>query len=723
MSYRQPQGLPLHRLRANLAVKFVVVVAGFTALTLGLTAWFSYQSYRAVYLEHQHAKVVILAQFVASISPDRIFSYDFVSLHSYVRELSKTRDLTYAYVVDNKGEPLTAYLDKTDPLVMTAIRAAGSEDIRKVVAQINQLPEVFSVSAPILFNHESIGSVTIGATRRFVDDELDRILFWNAVAGIALVVLLSLGIFLVFRHNILAPTQHLIAGARRVARGELREPIPVASPDELGQLAGSFNEMMHDLDQSNNERAKALDELRDLNRTLEIRVEERTRAIEIVNIELERLALYDALTHLPNRTLFQDRLEHVLKTAEREPEPFAVMLMDLDRFKEVNDTFGHHTGDQLLNQLGHRLVATLRDTDTIGRLGGDEFAVVLPATNRESAVRVAHKIFETLKQPVQLETMSLMVSASLGIAIYPEHGSDASTLLKHADIAMYQAKQSKSGHCIYDKELDTHSPRRMTLMNDIRGAIDAGQMQLYYQPIVALRNGTVRGVEALARWTHPEKGPIPPDQFIPMIEQTGLIKAFSHWVIDTALRQWSIWNARGINEAVSVNLSMLNLQDREFPAALAQLLTKWSVPPHALMLEVTESAMMSDPEHALDTLNHFQSLGVDISIDDFGTGYSSLSHLKRLPVNEIKIDRAFVKDMRYDKDDEVIVRSTIELAHNLGLMVVAEGVEDVETLNLLADLNCDLAQGFYFGRPFPAERLHLIGEPQLVRPILEVKRS
>ena len=710
MPQQQPQISPLHWLRANLAAKFIVLVAGFAAITLGLTAWFSFQSYRAVYLEHQRSKVDILAQFVASISPDRIFSYDFVSLHSYVRELSKTRDLTYALVADNKGEPLTAYLDKSDPLIVAAIQAVGSEDIRKVIAHINQQPEVFSLSAPILFNRETIGNVTIGATRRFVDDELDRILFWNAVAGGLIVVLLSLGIYLVFRQNILGPTQHLIAGARRVARGELRQAIPVASPDELGQLAGSFNEMMRDLDQSNSERAKALEELRDLNRTLEIRVEERTRAIEIVNVELERLALYDALTHLPNRTLFQDRLEHVLKAAEREPASFAVMLMDLDRFKEVNDTFGHHIGDQLLNQLGQRLAATLRDTDTFGRLGGDEFSVLLPGADRDSAVRVAHKIFKVLQQPVQLDTMSLLVSASLGIAIYPEHGTDASSLLKHADIAMYQAKQSKSGHCIYDKELDTHSPRRMSLMNDLRGALDAGQMQLYYQPIVALNNGTVRGVEALARWIHPEKGLIPPDQFIPMIEQTGLIKVFSHWVIDTALRQWSTWNARGINEAVSVNLSMLNLQDREFPEALADLLKKWSVPPHALILEVTESAMMNDPEHALDTLNHFQNLGVDIAIDDFGTGYSSLSHLKRLPVNEIKIDRAFVKDMRHDKDDEVIVRSTIDLAHNLGLMVVAEGVEDVETLNLLTELNCDLAQGFYFGRPFPAERLHLVGD-------------
>ncbi len=706
----------LRRWSTSLAAKFAFLVAFLTALTLGTTAWFSYQSYRNAYINHLQLKAEMLAEFVASISPDRIFSYDFSTLYVYVRELSKTRDLVYALVVDPDNQPITSYLDKKDPIVVAAIRAAGSEDIRNVIAVINRLPDTIAISAPILFNNKKVGMVMIAATRRYVDEELHDILLWNVLGGLLIVVVLSAGIFLVFRQKVLHPVENLIDGARRVSRGDLRQPIPVDSPDEMGLLAGSFNEMMSVLDQSLQQRGQALDKLRDLNRTLEIRVEERTRAIESVNRELERMALYDALTGLPNRTLIHDRLDQLLKAAERTPSTFSVMLMDLDRFKEVNDTFGHHAGDLLLKQVSRRLAGTLRDTDTIARLGGDEFAILLPGADDESAVHIARKIFSALEQPVDLEALSLTASASLGIARYPEHGQDASTLLRHADIAMYQAKQSRSGYCIYHKDIDTHSPRRMALMNDLRTAIDNGQMSLHYQPIMDIASGAIRGVEALARWNHPEKGIIPPDQFIPMIEQTGLVQPFSHWAIDTALRQWSAWRQQGIDTTVAVNLSMRNLQDREFPQELAGLLKRWSVVPRALMLEVTESAMMSDPDHVLETLIHFRSLGVDVAIDDFGTGYSSLSYLKRLPVNELKIDREFVKDMRHNKDDAVIVRSTIDLAHNLGMKVVAEGVEDGETLRLLTELNCDLAQGYHFGRPVEAGRISFPGQSRAPRP-------
>lgn len=702
------------RWRSSLAAKFVLLVAALTALTLGMTAWVSYHSYREAYLNHLHQKAELLAEFVASISPDRIYSYDFSTLYKYVRELSKTRDIVYAVVIDSNGEPLTAHLDKDDPIIASAIRAVGSEEMLKVIGYINHLPDVISITAPIIFNNNKIGSVIVGATRKYADQELSQILLWNALGSTSIILLLSAGIYFVFRHHVLRPTQELMEGAQRVARGNLRQPIPLVSTDELGQLAGSFNDMMGNLEQSNLGRTQALEHLRDLNRTLEIRVEERTRAIETVNRELEHLALYDPLTGLANRSLLQDRLEQMLKVPERTRELFTVMLLDLDRFKEVNDTFGHHTGDVLLKKVGRRLVEALRETDTIGRLGGDEFAILLPKTDSKSVVLVANKLSKALEHPEDIEGLRFIVSASLGIAVYPEHGTDASTLLKHADIAMYEAKQSKTGYCIYHREIDIHSPRRLALMNDLRVAVEAGQMQLHYQPILDLGSGAVRGVEALARWVHPEKGSIPPDQFIPIIEQTGLIRPFSRWVIDTALCQWAAWHARGIETVVSVNLSMRNLQDKEFPNELAELLQKWSVVPHTLLLEVTESAVMSDPDHVLMTLGYFHDLGVDVAIDDFGTGYSSLSYLKRLPVNEIKIDRSFVRDMREDKDDAMIVRSTIDLAHNLGLKVVAEGVEDEVTLRLLTELNCDLAQGYHFSRPVPADQVRFV-YPKLVR--------
>lgn len=691
-------GSPRHRWRASLAAKFVLLIACITALTLGLAAWYSYYSYQRAYLDHLRSKVEVLAGFVASISPDRIFSHDFSTLYGYVRGLSHTKDLTYAVVIGANGEPMTAYLNKADPTIANAIRVVGSEDIREVSRYIDRMPDAFSITAPITFNQQETGRVVVGATRRYVDQELRRILFWNVMGSTLTIVLLSVGIFFVFRQNILRPTHALMDGARRVAQGDLHQPIPLTSPDELGQLARSFNEMMGSLEQSNSERRLALENLQELNRNL------------------ERLALYDPLTNLPNRTLLQDRLMQALKAAERTQAPFAIMIMDLDRFKEVNDTFGHHIGDQLLIEIGQCLAKTLHSTDTIGRLGGDEFAIVLPDTDGEGAVCVARKVFEGLDQPFELQGLKFKIAASLGIALYPQHGTDASSLLKHADVAMYEAKQGKLGYTLYNKDIDIHSPRRLALINDLRFAVEGGQMQLFYQPIMDIGTGAVRGVEALARWAHPEKGFIAPDQFIPMIEQTGLIQPFSAWVINEALRQWSAWREQGIETCMSVNLSMHNLQDKAFPKELEALLQKWSVLPHALILEVTESAMMGDPDRVLQTLNYFRSLGADVAIDDFGTGYSSLSYLKRMPVNEIKIDRSFVKDVCTNKDDAVIVRSTIDLAHNLGLEVVAEGVEDKDILSFLAELKCDLAQGYYFSRPLPPDQIAFFDRPAVAPP-------
>ena len=693
------------RWRATLAVRFIVLAASLTAVTLGVTAWISYQTYRDVYTRHLISKAETLAGFVAAISPDRIFSYDFSSLHIYVKKLGDNEDLVYAVVLAENGQPLTSFLDRRRPVVMQAIKEVGSEDAARVARYIASLPDTIEVTAPIMFNQEQIGTVMIGVTRYFIDKDLRQLLLWNSLGSLMIVMLLSFGIYLIFRHSVLRPTQQLMQGARRVAHGDLQERIPLSSGDELGQLASSFNDMMTDLQSSYDQRTLALNELRQLNPTLETRVEERTLAIEKANRALERMALYDSLTALPNRTLVNDRLAQAIKTAERTNNSFVVMLIDLDRFKEVNDSLGHQAGDELLKKVGQRFVETMRDTDTIGRLGGDEFAILLPETSVDGAVSVADKLIKAMERSMELEGLSFTVAASIGIAHYPDHGTDASTLMRHADIAMYDAKLNRTGYSLYHKEIDTHSPRRLVLIGDLRAAFDAGRLALHYQPIIDIATGLPRGVEALARWPHPEKGFIPPDEFIPLIEQTGLVRHFACWVIDAALAQWNAWRQEGIDVVISVNLSMRNLQDKGFPEKLAELMRKWSVTPQALLLEITESAMMSDPDQVLSLLTGFSDMGVQIAIDDFGTGYSSLSYLKRLPVHEIKIDRSFVLDMTRDKDDAVIVRSTIDLAHNLGLKVGAEGVEDEETLTLLRELGCDLAQGYHIRRPGPVDSL------------------
>ena len=701
--------------RRHLAAKFVLLAVGLTAFTLGTTAWFSFQQYRQSYLAHLQSKTQTLARFVASISPDRIVSLDFMSLHNYVKELSDEPDVVFAVVVDEKGLPLTDYISEKDPYVADAIRTSGNRDVLKLAEVIKARPDIFLLEELVKFSDRTLGRLVVGVTRRNVEDNLRRVVAWNITGGAFVVFVLSLGIYAIFRIQVSRPTQLLMEGAKRVAHGDLTLPIPLRSEDELGRLARSFNDMMRDLSQSNRTREHALGELQDLNRTLEMRVDERTRAIESVNRELERLALSDALTDLPNRTLFMDRLRQTLNGAKRKSGRFAVMLIDLDRFKEINDTFGHHAGDQLLKDIASRLTETLLTTDTVGRLGGDEFAIILPDTDSAGTAVVARRLIDAVGRPVELEGVTIRVAASIGIANFPETGHDANTMLKCADIAMYEAKQQKTGYCFYQKEIDTNSPRRLTLMADLRQVVEQGKLQLHYQVITDTATGAIRGAEALTRWYHPVHGYVSPERFIPMIEQTGLVRSFSQWLLTSALEQWTKWNQAGRSTIVSVNVSMRNLQDREFTTTIAKALDEWRVPAHGLILEITESAVMSDPEHVLETLEAFKALGVGIAIDDFGTGYSSLSYLKRFPVQEIKIDRSFVSDMAENKEDATIVRSIIDLAHNLGRKVVAEGVENVETLMLLRRLGCDLVQGYYLGRPMPAEDIDFKSTPAPVR--------
>ena len=420
----------------------------------------------------------------------------------------------------------------------------------------------------------------------------------------------------------------------------------------------------------------------------------------------ERQALHDGLTGLPNRTLLRDRTGQAIRQADRELVPAALALIDLDRFKEVNDTLGHHYGDQLLVQVGLRLQATLRAVDTVARLGGDEFAVLLPRIETaEGAVTVAKKLQAALEEPFVLEGLSVDVEASIGLALYPEHGNDPEELLQHADIAMYVAKDTHAGFVLFDPSHDQHSPRRLALLGELRRAIDQQQLLLHYQPKVDAHTSRVLGVEALVRWQHPTHGLIPPGDFIPLAERTGLIGPLTHYVLDAALHQCHDWRQDGHELPVAVNISARRLLDLDFPDEVAGLLTHWRVPARLLVVEITESTIMADPTHAIQILGRLNEMGVQLSIDDFGTGYSSMAYLKTLPVHELKVDRSFVAQMTSDSRDAVIVHSTIDLGRNLGLRVVAEGVEDSLTLQHLDLLGCHAAQGYHISRPVPAEDL------------------
>lgn len=487
-------------------------------------------------------------------------------------------------------------------------------------------------------------------------------------------VLLSIAGSILTARSVTRPIAALIHFARRVGSGDYAEPIAVKHEDEIGELAQAFNRMQEGISRREH--------------------------------RITELAYTDRLTGLPNRAMFSDRLQQSIAEALPQQRAFGVMMMDLDRFKYVNDTLGHPIGDLLLCEVAQRLRATLaHHCGLVARLGGDEFAVLLPDDDIVGTERVAVRILKALEQPISIEGQPVDVGASIGIVTFPDNGADMNVLLRRADIAMYVAKRSNLGVARYEEQHDNSGAERLSLMSELRRAVEQDQLLLFYQPKVDLSTHTVKYVEALVRWNHPARGYVSPDQFIPFAEQTGYIKAISYWVADRAIRQCAAWREAGIELAISVNVSARELIQSSLPDTFAALLRKYGVPADLLWIEITESAIMDDPNRAIETLDRLHALGIRLAVDDFGTGYSSLSYLKRMPVDELKIDKSFVMGMTENRDDEMIVRSTIDLAHNMGLKVVAEGVETQATLKRLADLRCDLAQGFHLSRPLPPEQL------------------
>ncbi|MFE2532016.1 putative bifunctional diguanylate cyclase/phosphodiesterase [Streptomyces sp. NPDC059371] len=413
--------------------------------------------------------------------------------------------------------------------------------------------------------------------------------------------------------------------------------------------------------------------------------------------------LRDPLTGLPNRQWLLERTWTALDDAERIGVRSALVLIDLDRFRAVNDTLGHLAGDRLLLQIAERLRLALPRGAEAARLGGDEFAVLLPVVDSTtSATRVARNLVATLGSPLDLDGLTLVLEASAGLSVFPDHALDAEGLLRLADIAMYQAKRDRTGVEVYESKRDSNTPDRLGLLGDLRRALDTGDVELHYQPKVRF-DGQVAGLEALVRWVHPERGKVPPDEFIAIAESSGLMPHLTEYVLETALGQVARWRAQGLYVPVAVNVSPRDVHTPGFAGAVAARLARHGVPAGALQLEITEHVLLEDPQRAADTLAALTGHGVKMSLDDFGTGYSSLVHLRRLPVSELKIDRSFVARLAVDAEDAEIVRCTVDLAHSLGLLVVAEGVEDDETWERLRDLGCDAVQGWLVAAAMPPE--------------------
>ncbi len=474
--------------------------------------------------------------------------------------------------------------------------------------------------------------------------------------------------------RIAQPLRQLAEIARRLGRGEYQEHIEIKRDDEIGALANAFGKMQEGISK----------------RELEIR----------------RLAYWDTLTDLPNRAQFVSLLDQALAQTQKKGEACFVLMMDLDRFKNVNDVMGHHFGDALLRVVAERLQTQIDPSkDIIARFGGDEFAVLLPSADLPHAQKIAARILVALEAPFCLDQQTVDLGAGLGIAGFPDYKSGAESLLRLAEVAMYEAKQRSNGAVVYDAAIDKSSKQSLSLLSELRRAIERNEFRLFVQPKLMLSTGKVVGVESLVRWMHPEKGVVAPDNFIPFAEQTGFIRLLTRWIFEHSVMLCSDLHTQGIDLKMSINLSTRDLLDQDLTVKFAEILARHDVLASSCCLEITESAIMDDPVRAQQTLEKLHAMGFDLSIDDFGTGYSSLAYLKRLPVDELKIDKSFVLNMEKDADDTKIVRSTIDLGHNMGLRVVAEGIENEGVWHLLVNLGCDQGQGYFMSKPMPADQL------------------
>ena len=586
---------------------------------------------------------------------------------SLARDLRQLTELEVSFALDAPSgwHVLASTLNGDEQQALLADMPARSAKVTRLVMNIEGVDH----QALVIPLDDNNNARIVAVLHRSLDSALaafERLRFTLIVlAGFSLV--LSIVGSVAVARSITRPLETLASAAARIEHGDYVEPVNLQRADEIGVLASSLNHMRSG-------------------------IADRERRIL-------KLAYEDPLTDLANRSRFNNALEQAIAQAAQGTARLTILMMDLDRFKYVNDTLGHGVGDHVLREVSLRLQHTVLGAECIARLGGDEFAILVKHAGETDLTDTARRIISALDTPILYEGQPLDVGTSIGIAHFPEHGNDAQTLVRNADIAMYAAKRNKTGFAVYDPHYDTSQQEHLSLLGELRRAVERNELRLYYQPKVSLHSAHVTAVEALIRWEHPTRGLVPPALFIPFAEHTGYIKLLTRWVIREAVRQCGAWLREGLTLQVSVNISARDLMNRDLPELVAELLAEHDVTPGLLCLEITESGFMEDPVHAQKVLDRLAELGVKLSIDDYGTGYSSLSYIMKLPVQELKIDQSFISRMATDAEISTIVRSTIDLGHNLGLQVVAEGVEDAAVWNMLRTLGCDDAQGYFMSRP------------------------
>lgn len=669
-----------HTLLGQQRLAIMLVCTIVLCISLGSSMIYEYISFT----HDSRTRLGALADIIAAeVSAALVFG-DNTAIEKSLQSLNADPSITYLIVLNDQGKVAAQYVRQDLPQKPSDIEQRLAQIRKRINTSIHKFS--LEVSRPIIHDGEQLGIILL---------ELDSSLFLKKLLvsfGIGIVILLfsMVGSYLLSRRLGQIVTYPLLSLTNIMeevtSTKDYRLRAEVSDVTELARLAEGFNEML-------------------------VEISNRDDALLERQERLHRQANYDTLTGLPNRTLFNDRLAQALRRAERTKETLAVLFIDLDDFKLINDAHGHRVGDLLLEEVSRRLNKDTRADDTLARLGGDEFTIFLQGVkSAENALQVARKLLNALLNVFLLDDKQMYVSASFGIALFPDHGNSAEVLLKSADAAMYVAKQKGKNYI----ELFTHAlyykaSERLSLQGDLHRALENGEFVLHYQPRVNLQNGDMSGVEALVRWQHPERGLVSPLTFIPLAEETGLIMELGEWVLKEACRQMQHWHRKGILvPRVSVNVSPLQFRRQNIVELVKSTLTSTGLSVRSLELEITESALMDDINQAIETLKQLQQLGVHISIDDFGTGYSSLSHLRSLPVNTLKVDRSFVMNAHISDEDAQILEAIFAMAHSLNLEIVVEGIECEEQHNLLRMKTSCEVQGYYYARPMPAADLEVL---------------
>lgn len=630
----------------------------------------------------------VILDLIGDLSRFALFTLEYDDLQTYIEKIAEDPHVVKVLIID-RNDRVTA--------------SSNVSDIGLSTPELNNTSYEYWLLKEVRNASGVLGNVAVNYSNAELIAAKKEVLFLGirvALSGMTIIAIVGVltGYLLTRKLEVLSNA------ARRIKEGHLDVQTNLAGRDELALLGQTFDGMVTSFKVTIDKLRSGENELRKARDELETRVDERTLALATANKELERLAMHDPLTNLPNRSLLLLRLQQAIERSQQQLSTFAMLMMDLDRFKEVNDTLGHDVGDELLVKVSARVSKLLRKTDTVARIGGDEFAIILSDVTQEQAASIAEKIGACLSSEFVVANHKFNIGCSIGVAMFPEHGVDSSVLLKCSDLAMYVAKRNHLNHVAYDAAENQQSESKLSLHTSLQKAIEQDELLLHYQPKVDFRTGALIGVEALVRWQHDDHL-IYPDKFIPYAEKTGLIRNLTKWVLNAALKQQSKWRSVGENLKMSVNLSFRDLDDHSLIDYISESLDHWQIDPEDLVLEITETSVMEDPNRTMEILRQLDEMGLGISIDDFGTGYSSLMYLKKLPVDEIKIDRSFVADLLSNSDSLVIVRSIIDLAHNLGMSVTAEGVETLEVWEKLSSLGCDISQGYYSGPPMSSEDL------------------